>query len=288
MRNVLAVLAVLAATGFAAVVWAADEAAPAKEGPAVKAADEPKPAEAPKPPEAPKPEEPKIDVVKASYALGVDIGRNLRRQGIPIDPEQFTKGLRDVLGGKPAMDSDEVSALLEAFNKYMAGTQEQRMKDMAERNKKEGEAFLADNKGKEGVVTLPNGLQYKILKEGTGSMPKVTDTVNVNYRGTLIDGTVFDASVRHGGPATFPVNRVIKGWTEALQLMKVGSKWMVYVPSDLGYGPEPRAPGGANSTLIFEVELVGIEPPPPPPPPPVPGPAPAPQPAPPPAPPPTP
>jgi len=169
--------------------------------------------------------------------------------------------MRDALSGaKPAMTDDEVKSTLTELRTQLQQKQAAVTKEASEKNKKEGEAFLATNKGKEGVTTLPSGLQYKILQEGTGKKPQATDTVQCNYRGTLIDGTEFDSSTKHGGPATFPVNGVIKGWTEALQLMPVGSKWQLFIPSDLAYGD--RGAGGnigPGATLIFEVELVSIQ-----------------------------
>jgi FKBP-type peptidyl-prolyl cis-trans isomerase FklB len=158
------------------------------------------------------------------------------------------------------MTEQEVNETLTAFQKEMAAQQAERNKILVEKNKKEGEIFLAENKKKEGVVTLPSGLQYKVIKEGTGETPKLTDTVTVNYSGTLIEGTEFDSSYRRGQPATFPVKGVIAGWTEALQLMKVGSKWQLFIPSNLAYGE--RGAGrdiGPNTTLIFDVELLSIK-----------------------------
>jgi len=196
---------------------------------------------------------------KFSYALGMNIGSNLHRQSVPIDPDILLRGLKDTLAGNPTLltEDEERTVLTEVQNDIRKQMQE-KMKAQGEANKKEGEAFLAANKTKEGVVTLPSGLQYKILLAGTGPKPTTSDTVTVNYRGTLVNGTEFDSSYKRGQPTTFPVAGVIKGWTEALQLMPVGSKWQLFIPSDLAYGE--RGPGdiGPNATLIFEVELLKI------------------------------
>jgi FKBP-type peptidyl-prolyl cis-trans isomerase len=194
---------------------------------------------------------------KASYAIGMQVGGSLHRQGIDVDLNVLMQGMKDAIGGKTLMTDDEARAALTQLQNDM------RAKAMAgaEATKKEGEVYLAANKTKPGVVALPSGLQYKVLKAGTGEKPAATDKVVCNYRGTLINGTEFDASEKHGGPATFPVNGVIKGWTEALQLMPVGSKWQLFIPSDLAYG-ERGTPDGSippNSTLVFEVELVSIQ-----------------------------
>ena len=198
---------------------------------------------------------------RVSYGIGVDIGNNLKRNLIDVNPDMVSQGLKDALGGgKVLMTDNEVRETLTAFQKEMMAKQQEHMKQLAEKTKKEGEEFLAGNKGKEGVVVLPDGLQYKVLKAGDGPKPKATDTVEVNYRGTLVNGTEFDSSYKRGQAATFPVNAVIKGWTEALQLMPVGSKWQIFLPPELAYGD--RAVGRdipANSTLIFEVDLLGIQ-----------------------------
>jgi FKBP-type peptidyl-prolyl cis-trans isomerase FklB len=204
----------------------------------------------------------KTQVEKRSYAMGLDLGRNIRKESLEVDPAFFTQGLKDALAGnKPLMTDEEVRATIVDLQNEMRAKMVQAMKDSAEKNKREGEAFLAENKKKEGVVTLPSGLQYKILKAGDGKKPTAEDTVVCQYRGTLIDGKEFDSSYKRNQPATFPVNRVIKGWTEALQLMPVGSKWQLFIPADLAYGE--RGAGSdipPNSTLIFEVELVSIQP----------------------------
>jgi len=196
---------------------------------------------------------------KVSYALGMNLGTNLHRQSVAVDPDLLMRGLKDSLaGGHTLMTEEEARAVLTELQNQVRKEMQEKMQAQGESNKKEGEAFLAANKAKEGVVTLPSGLQYKILQAGTGPKPTGSDSVTVNYRGTLVNGTEFDSSYKRGQPATFPVRGVIKGWTEALQLMPVGSKWRLFIPPDLAYGE--RGPGeiGPNSTLIFEVELIKI------------------------------
>ncbi len=199
---------------------------------------------------------------KLSYAIGMDMGGSLKRNSIDVDVDALVKGLKDSLaGGKMLMTEQEQRETLVAFQKEFQAKQQEKMKALAEKNKKDGEAFLAENKKKKGVKVLPSGLQYKVITEGKGPSPKETDTVTVNYRGTLIDGTEFDSSYKRNEPATFPVKGVIKGWTEALQHMKEGAKWQLFIPADLAYGE--RGAGnmiGPNSTLIFEVELLKIGP----------------------------
>ncbi len=198
---------------------------------------------------------------KVSYAIGVDVGSALKRQDVDVNTDLFMRGLKDALsGGKKLLTDEEIKETMTAFSKELAAKQAEAMKKLAEKNKEEGDAFLTENKKKEGVKTLPDGLQYKILTEGKGKSPKDSDTVTVNYRGTFIDGKEFDSSYKRGQPATFAVNGVIRGWTEALQMMKEGSKWQLFVPSSLAYG-EKGAGGviGPNATLIFEVELVSIK-----------------------------
>lgn len=204
----------------------------------------------------------KTDKDKASYAIGLDIGRSFRQRALEINPDILARGLKDAfVGGKTLLTEDQARQVLEACAKEMAAKQESQRSELTEKNKKEGEAFLAENKKKEGVKTLPSGLQYKVLKTGEGKPPKATDTVKTHYRGTLIDGTEFDSSYRRNEPAVFPVNGVIPGWTEALQLMPVGSKWQLFVPSALAYGENGAGNViGPNATLLFEVELLGIEP----------------------------
>jgi FKBP-type peptidyl-prolyl cis-trans isomerase FklB len=198
---------------------------------------------------------------KFSYALGMNLGTSLHRQSVPVDPNILLRGLKDALaGGKTELTEDQAKAALTEVQNQIRQKQQAQMQEAGQMNKKEGDAFLAANKTKDGVVTLPSGLQYKILTAGTGPKPTSADSVVCNYRGTLINGTEFDSSYKRGQPATFPVSGVIKGWTEALPLMPVGSKWQLFVPPDLAYGD--RAPGpeiGPNSTLIFEVELLSIQ-----------------------------
>jgi len=200
---------------------------------------------------------------KASYAIGMNMGTSLRKQSVDVDPNVVAQGLKDAMaGGKLQLTDEEAHAALAQLQTEVRAQQEAKAKAAGELNKKDGDAFLAANKAKPGVVTLPSGLQYKILTPGTGPKPTAADTVICNYKGTLIDGTEFDSSYKRGQPATFPVSGVIKGWTEALQLMPVGSKWQLVIPSDLAYG-ERGAPGGnigPDSTLVFEVELMSIQP----------------------------
>jgi len=203
---------------------------------------------------------------KQSYAIGINVGKglsqNLKQSGVEVDPAILTRAIKDVLAGdKQLMTDQEAQATLTALQTEMRNAQQEKQKLLAETNKKQGDEFLAANKTKDGVVALPDGLQYKILEQGAGPKPAAGDSVTVNYRGTLVNGTEFDSSYKRGQPAEFPVGGVIKGWTEALQLMPVGSKWQVFIPSDLAYGPQGRAPViGPNSTLVFEVELVSIQP----------------------------
>jgi FKBP-type peptidyl-prolyl cis-trans isomerase FklB len=199
---------------------------------------------------------------KASYAIGMNWGTGLHRQGIDVDSAALIQGMKDALaGGKTLLTEDEARSALMQLQKEMQEKQQAKAAAEGDANKKEGDAFLAANKTKEGVVTLPSGLQYKILKEGNGPKPTASDSVVCNYKGTLINGTEFDSSYKRGEPATFPVTGVIKGWTEALQLMPVGSKWQLFIPPDLAYGPRgtPGGPIGPNATLIFEVELISIK-----------------------------
>ncbi len=197
---------------------------------------------------------------KVSYAIGLNIGKGLHRDSIDVDPKLIERGLQDGLAnGKALMTDEQVQATMTELQAQVHQKMEAQRKQAEETNKKEGDAFLAANKTKPGVIALPSGLQYKIVKEGTGPKPTATDSVVCNYRGTLIDGKEFDSSEKHGGPATFPVNGVIKGWTEALQLMPVGSKWQLFVPPDLAYGARGAgADIGPNETLVFDVELVSI------------------------------
>src|SRR5947199_8912186 len=188
----------------------------------------------------------------------MNIGLNLSRQKVDINTDVLAAGIKDAIAGKPQLTQDQVKDIMAQFEKDM----EQKQKATGEKNKTDGAKVLEENKKKEGVKTTASGLQYKAVKEGTGPQPKATDMVTVNYRGTLIDGTEFDSSYKRGQPATFPLNGVIKGWTEAVQLMKVGSKYQLFVPSNLAYGDRAVGPDiTPNSTLIFEVELLGAKPP---------------------------
>lgn len=198
---------------------------------------------------------------KVSYAIGMNVGTTLHRQSVDVDPKMLQQGLEDALaGGKMLLSEEEERAVLTELQGDMRKKQQEKMQQAAEANKKEGDAFLTANRAKDGVVTLPSGLQYKILTPGTGPKPTATDSVVCNYRGTLIDGKEFDSSYKRGQSATFPVSGVIKGWTEALQLMPVGSKWQLFVPSDLAYGERGQGGDiGPNATLIFEVELISIQ-----------------------------
>jgi len=185
----------------------------------------------------------KTDKEKVSYAIGADLGNKLKASSIDVDPTILTRALKDTLtGAKPVMSDDEIRATLTELTKGLQAKQAAAAKEKSEANKKDGEAFLASNKTKEGVVVLPSGLQYKILKAGDGPRPTVADTVVCNYKGTLLDGKEFDSSYKRGQPATFPVGGVIKGWTEALQLMPVGSKWQLFMPADLAYGDRQAGP----------------------------------------------
>ena len=197
---------------------------------------------------------------KASYALGMSIGSGLHRQNLPVDPALVSRGLRDAMaGGKTLLTEDEMKAQLQQLRADFQKDQETKAHAAGEANRKTGEAFLAANKAKDGVKTLPDGLQYKVLHEGSGPKPTANDTVTVNYRGTLVNGKEFDSSYKRGQPSTFPVTGVIKGWTEALQLMPVGSKWQLFIPPDLAYGDRSPSPDiGPGDTLIFDVELISI------------------------------
>jgi FKBP-type peptidyl-prolyl cis-trans isomerase FklB len=197
---------------------------------------------------------------RASYAVGTDIGSNFKRQDIDLDSKALAAGIADALAGKTALTEAEIKEALNDFRTELMAKMEAKQKGSADKNLKDGEAFLAANAKKEGVKTTASGLQYRVLKSGTGKTPKATDSVKVHYHGTLIDGAVFDSSVERGEPISFPVGGVIPGWTEALQLMKEGDKWQLVIPAKLAYGD--RGAGGKigpNSTLIFDVELLGIE-----------------------------
>jgi FKBP-type peptidyl-prolyl cis-trans isomerase FklB len=194
---------------------------------------------------------------KASYSLGLNFGMNFKRQNVDLNTDAFAAGFKDGLapGRKPLLTEQEVRQVMMDFQKDM----EEKQKAAGAKNAGDAEKFLNENKSKEGVKTTGSGLQYKVMKEGNGAQPKASDTVTVNYRGTLTDGTEFDSSYKRGQPATFPVNGVIKGWTEALQLMKVGSKFQLFIPPALAYGEQARPGLPPNSLLIFEVELLDVK-----------------------------
>ncbi len=198
---------------------------------------------------------------KLSYALGMDLGTQFKRQSIDINPDIFLQAVKDTLsGGKMLMTEEQARAAIMDLQKEMMQKRQAQMAADAEKNKAEGQAFLEKNKTAEGVVVLPSGLQYKILKAGEGKKPVLDDTVVCNYRGTLINGTEFDSSYKRNAPASFPLKGVIKGWTEALQLMPVGSKWQLFIPPELAYGERGAGDAvGPSATLIFEVELLSIK-----------------------------
>ena len=194
---------------------------------------------------------------KISYIIGRDMASNLKKQGIDIEAEPFIRGMKEAMEGKPSvLSQEEVQQAMMALQEEMAQKQDASGSD----NKRAGEEFLADNQNKEGVKTLPSGLQYQVLQEGSGKSPSKTDTVTTHYHGTLIDGTVFDSSYQRNEPATFPVNGVIAGWTEALQMMKEGAKWRLFIPANLAYGAQGAGSDiGPHSTLIFDVELLSVK-----------------------------
>ena len=197
---------------------------------------------------------------KINYSIGYQIGGDFKRQGIELDPDLVVKGIKDALAGaKPLMTQQEMRNTLVDLKKKVVADQQKQQEEKAKKNLAEGEAFLAGNGTKKGVVTLPSGLQYKVLAEGKGKSPVATDNVTVHYKGTLIDGSEFDSSIKRGKPATFRADRVIAGWKEALLLMKEGAKWQLFIPAKLGYGE--RGAGSKippNATLIFDVELISV------------------------------
>lgn len=206
-------------------------------------------------------EPPVVDAAKASYAIGFQFGGQLKRAGADIDQASFLKGMDDAMKGNPSAYTDEeLKAAMEGFRQAATKKMQEEMKKKSEDNAAAEQAFLAENAKKEGVVSLPSGLQYKIITEGTGKTPVATDRVKVNYKGTLLDGTEFDSSYARQRPAEFQVDKVIPGWTEGLQLMKEGSKWELYIPSKLAYGPQGPPKIGPNAMLIFEVELLEVLP----------------------------
>ncbi len=225
-------------------------------------------AQAASPPAATAPEGLKDAQAQASYTIGYNFGTQMKNDGVTIDPAMVMRGLQDAQSGaKSALTQEQMSTVMGALQKtvveHRRAAEQERQKQLAAsgaKNKTDGAAYLKANAAKPGVVTTADGLQYQIITKGTGPTPKSTDTVVCNYTGTLIDGTVFDSSAAHGGPATFPVGGVIKGWTEALQMMPVGSKWRLVLPAELAYGEQGAGSDiGPNAVLIFEVELVSIK-----------------------------
>lgn len=203
----------------------------------------------------------KTQLDSVSYSIGLDIGKNLKQQSVDVNADALARGINDVVGGNtPLLTDEQARASLTSFQEQMRTKQQEKMKAAGEKSKQEGESFLTENKKEKGITTLPSGLQYKVITMGTGPKPKADQTVRVHYQGKLIDGTEFDSSYKRGEPAVFSCNRVIAGWTEALQLMPVGSKWQLFIPSNLAYGES-----GAgqiippNATLIFDVELLSIQ-----------------------------
>lgn len=198
---------------------------------------------------------------KISYSIGVDVGKSIQKQKIEINPETFLAGFKDGQADKLSlMTEEQIRDTLMALQTQMLEKHKTAAKEMATKNLAEGEKFLTENKKQKGVVTLPSGLQYRIIKEGKGTAPKATDTVVTHYRGKLINGTEFDSSYSRGEPAKFAVNGVIPGWVEALQLMKPGAKWELFVPANLAYGENGVGQLiGPNSTLVFEVELLNVD-----------------------------
>ena len=196
---------------------------------------------------------------KLSYAIGTGIGANFKKQGVDVDPNALLAGINDALAGKLALTQEEIAATLNAARADLTAKQQVKQAADAATNTTAGEAYLAANAKKEGVKTTASGLQYKVIAPGTGKTPGPKDTVKVHYKGTLIDGTVFDSSIDRGEPVTFPVNGVIAGWTEALLMMKEGARYQLVIPSKLAYGPAGQGPIGPNAVLVFDVELIDIE-----------------------------
>jgi FKBP-type peptidyl-prolyl cis-trans isomerase FklB len=203
----------------------------------------------------------KTEKDKLSYAMGMDLGAQLKSRSVDIDPAVFARGLKDALSGtRTALTEGEAKTVITQLQMAMVAKQAALSKAAGDKNKAAGDAFLAANKAKPGVVTLPSGVQYKILTTGTGKKPTAADTVVCHYRGTLIDGKEFDSSLKQGGPATLSVGKMIKGFSEALQLMPVGSKWQVFIPPNLAYAERGSgADIGPNATLVFELELIAIK-----------------------------
>lgn len=203
----------------------------------------------------------KTSLDSVSYCIGTDIGKTLKTQGIEINASALTQGVRDATdSGKITLNEETIASVMTRFRRDLTIKQQEKTKTLGDKNKKDGEAFLAANKSKEGVKTTATGLQYKVLKEGSGAKPAATQSVTVNYRGTLTDGTEFDSSYKRGEPTSLPLNRFIKGWTEGVQLMSVGAKYQFFIPGELAYGRQPPTPAiPPDATLIFEVELISIQ-----------------------------
>ena len=200
------------------------------------------------------------DEERESYAIGMYLGTGWKKSGVKLDSDMVARGLNDSMSGQPQMSDQQEHAALNLFQNSLMASRQKQQQEQGEKNRQTGAAFLAQNKTQPGVVTLPDGLQYKVIKEGDGATPGSNDMVTVNYRVSLLDGTEIDNSAKRGRPADLGVSPMIPGWTEALEKMNVGSKWQIYVPSDLGYGPMGRPPRiGPNETLIFEVELLGVK-----------------------------
>ena len=205
---------------------------------------------------------PKTQQEKLSYTIGVDLGKNLKSQDLSINADMLAQGVKDALaGGKIKMTDAQMEATLKAFQQKMVTKQKAQFEQVSADNAKAGKDFLAKNKKQKGVVVLPNGLQYKVVKAGNGTPPKASDSVTVDYEGKLVNGTVFDSTYKRGKPATFKVSQVISGWQQALKMMKPGSEWMLYIPSNLAYGERGvGGPIGPNETLIFKVHLISVDP----------------------------
>lgn len=196
---------------------------------------------------------------KVSYAIGVNIGQNFKNQGLAINSDAISQGIKDgLVGNTPLMSQQDMQNTLTDFQKQLIVKRQQDFQQLSTKNKQDGAAFLAANKTKPDVVTLPDGLQYKIINEGSGASPSDQDTVTVNYEGTFINGKVFDSSYQRGKPVTFPVSEIIPGWTEALKLMKPGATWQLFIPPNLAYGERGIGPIGPNQTLLFKVNLISV------------------------------
>jgi len=210
-------------------------------------------------------DEPKLELSsemqQVSYSIGVDLGRNMKKQGFTMDVPSLSKGIQDGFSGQtPALTDDKMKEVLMKFQKEFVAKKNAEMAQVGQTNLDKGQKFLADNKAKQGVVTLASGLQYKIITAATGEKPKASDSVTVDYTGRLIDGRVFDSSEKQGKPITFKVDQVIPGWTEVLQLMPAGSTWEVYIPANLAYGPQAVGPMiGPNETLVFNIHLISVQ-----------------------------